>query len=367
MRNPSIPAADTTPRFPRHMRNMRVLGMALAGLCIAAALHDANAPVGMWIALGIMVVAWPHVARELARRSADPRKAEFSNLKVDAALGAFWVAAIGFNLLPTVTLMSMLWIGEVATAGIRFWLRCLAIQIAVAALAFAVFDFRLSVASDMGVVVACIPFLLVYPIALSALLHDLSGKVRRQKRLLERMVCTDGLTGLANRQHWEWNAEQQLARVARRECSAAMLMIDLDDFKTVNDRYGHILGDEVLTTVAHALRDSIRPGDIAGRYAGDEFALVMPGASEAAACVVAERFRRAVSELRFPGAPTFRCTVSVGLSVIDGPMPDVTHWISRADEAMYRSKRGGRNRVSVYKEIAAESSALIVPMPRRSV
>ncbi|HVF34731.1 MAG TPA: GGDEF domain-containing protein, partial [Candidatus Saccharimonadia bacterium] len=170
-------------------------------------------------------------------------------------------------------------------------------------------------------------------------------------------------TGLANRQHWEWTVERELERAARGEGGAAMLMVDIDDFKDVNDRYGHILGDEVLTTVAHALRDSVRAGDVAGRYAGDEFALVMPGADEATARQVAECCRRKVASLRFPGAPALRCTVSIGLAVTSGRGVDAKHWINQADEAMYRSKRGGRNRVSVHAVPVHGSSAAILPLP----
>jgi len=364
MRDYTLTVEDSNLRFLLQMRNMRVLGMALAGLCIAAALRDARSP-ALWAALVLMATAWPYAAHRRARLAADPVRAEYPNLIVDAALGGFWVAVMGFNLLPSVVLMSMLWLSEVATAGLKFWLRCVAVQLCVALATFVALDPPLAIASDMVVVVACLPLLLIYPIALSALLRKLSEKVRRQKRLLERLVCTDGLTGLANRQHWEWCAEQQLVRVARGECVAAMLMIDVDDFKAVNDRYGHLLGDEVLATVAGALRASVREGDIVGRYAGDEFALVMPGAGEAAAAAVAERFRAAVSGLRFPGAPTFHCTVSIGLAVLDAPVPDVADWIHRADQAMYRSKRGGRDRVTVHAPAPAtdEAPALILPLP----
>lgn len=359
---------DRKLRFVRHLLSMRVLGNGLAGLCVASVLWTNGSPAWLWALLAFEVIARPHLSAAWARRSQDPSAAEFRNLQFDAASGGFWIAAMSFNLLPSVLLLSMLGIGEAATGGRAFFLRCLAIQAAVAAVASVVFRFGFAPTTSMPVLIACVPYLVVYPVTLSLLLHGLNGKVRRQKRLLERIVSTDGLTGLANRQHWEWAAEREL-EAAREDCTpAAMLMIDIDDFKHVNDRYGHIRGDEVVTTVAQTLRAAILERHVAGRYAGDELAVVMPGTDEHEAHAVAEAFRRDVARLRFPGAPTLRCTVSVGVARLARERDSLKDWIDAADQAMYHSKRGGRNRVTLAPRIAeTPGAAPVALLPRRAV
>ncbi len=360
---------DRKQGFIRRMRNMRSLGLGLAALCVAAVLWERGANPLWWALLALTCLVWPHIGHLHARKAADPVRAEFGNLSIDSVFGGLWVAAMGFNLLPSVVLLSMLWIGDVGTGGVRFLARCAALQVGTALLAYLTLGVPFAPESSMFVVTACLPFLLVYPVATSFLAHRLTVRVRRQKQLLERIVCTDGLTGLANRQHFEWNAERVLDRAKEGDGHAALLMIDVDEFKSINDRYGHLLGDEVIATVARTLRAAVRADDVAGRYAGDEFAVVLPHADAATAHTVAERFRRDVARLRFPGAPVLRCTVSVGVAIVGAGETgvDLKRWIGSADDAMYVSKRSGRNRVTI---AAADDDTpppqQLVPLARRA-
>jgi diguanylate cyclase len=358
---------DSRRRFVRHARNMRVLGYTLGGLSVASVLVTLDAPAWLWVLLAIDALVRPHWSWLRAMRAPDPMRAESGNQIVDAVSGGFWVAAIAFNFMPSVVILSMLAIGKVNFGGLRFLLRSVGVMALAATASSALFGFRFEPDSSILQLIACAPFVIAYPVAMSMLMVGLASKVRRQKRLLERLVSTDGLTSLANRQHWEWSAERQLDRARADATPAALVMIDVDDFKQVNDRYGHILGDEVITTVAHALRDAIRPRHIAGRYAGDEFAVVMPCTDEAEALAVAETFRRDVARLRFPGAPTLKCTVSVGVAMLAHERDAMKDWIDAADEALYDSKRAGRNRVTLARDIDDEPvAAPVALLPRRA-
>jgi diguanylate cyclase (GGDEF)-like protein len=124
------------------------------------------------------------------------------------------------------------------------------------------------------------------------------------------------------------------------------MMVDVDNFKHFNDRYGHISGDRVLIAVAHALREYVRPTDLIARFGGDEFAILLPGIELAQAVQTAERLREQVAALSPPSLST-AVTVSIGVTVRIAD-DDVSTLVNRADEAMYDAKTKGRNRVSVY-------------------
>lgn len=155
---------------------------------------------------------------------------------------------------------------------------------------------------------------------------------------------TDPLTGLANRRALNQELDRRLAQLQRQETPLSLLLIDVDHFKQFNDNHGHQAGDEMLCLMARALRDTVRDMDLATRYGGEEFAIVLPGTDLGNGKRAAERIRRAVSEIEFTfrGA-VLRDTVSVGLAQAT-EQDDAQSLIHRADDALYAAKEGGRNR-----------------------
>ena len=167
-----------------------------------------------------------------------------------------------------------------------------------------------------------------------------------QNQLLETLAATDSLTGLYNRKKLHDILAEQFARFLRNHRAFTVVMLDLDDFKSINDSYGHVAGDQVLTDVAAILKRSIRSIDYASRYGGEEFVLVLVETPCDSAFDVAERIRSAVQEHPFvaSGNPV-ALTVSLGIasSREEDDGPDAT--VARADGALYQAKRSGRNRV----------------------
>lgn len=164
---------------------------------------------------------------------------------------------------------------------------------------------------------------------------------------LHEMATADFLTGLPNRRHFMALLELELARLQRLETQrAVILMLDLDHFKTVNDRFGHATGDLMLKHFAAQLREELRKIDVAGRIGGEEFAIILSGADLAAATVFAERLRLKVAQtpLVHKGQAIAQ-TVSIGIAALGATSADAA--LNRADEALYRAKGGGRNRVEV--------------------
>jgi diguanylate cyclase len=338
--------------FVQRMWRLRILGLGLGVLPIAAVLYERDAPAVAWIALAINGYAWPHVAWALARNSREPRAAEFRNLMADSAFGGIWIAVMAFNLVPSALLAAMLSVDKIGVAGWRFLLRAAALQVAACVLASALLGFPVALQSSMLVVVACLPFMFAYPMAISTASFHLARKVVRQNRQLERLNRIDVLTGLPNRRHWNEVVAGELARYLRARRPAVAMLIDVDNFKEVNDTHGHAVGDEVLRCIASVLRGSIREIDTAVRYGGDEFAVLLAETNAMGAREVAERIRTTFLAMRSREAAAQRCTLSIGIAEADRLLVTTEDWLQRADAAMYRAKAEGRNRVVVDRTLA---------------
>src|SRR5471030_2807827 len=191
--------------------------------------------------------------------------------------------------------------------------------------------------------------------------NEMLARVRTQikkKRYTERlrdnanksieMAITDALTGLNNRRYMETHLQSLVDQAAARGKPLAVLILDIDYFKSVNDTHGHDAGDDVLREFALRIRKSIRNIDLACRYGGEEFVIVMPETDMAVATMVAERIRRRIATEPFPiqqGARKLEITISIGLAAIGVPGDTAAAILKRADTALYRAKRDGRNRV----------------------
>jgi diguanylate cyclase (GGDEF)-like protein len=171
---------------------------------------------------------------------------------------------------------------------------------------------------------------------------------------LENQSIRDSLTGLFNRHFMQISLERELSRAARRKQTLAVFMMDLDHFKKFNDTYGHAAGDTVLKAVSEIFRSSIRTEDIACRYGGEEFTIMMPDVTQAVAIERAESIRRAVASLRVPldkeNYAEFSISIGLALYPEDGETADLL--LRRADLALYRAKRSGRNQVAQYEATA---------------
>ena len=163
--------------------------------------------------------------------------------------------------------------------------------------------------------------------------------------MLARQTRVDASTGILNRPSWEAAVESELRRFKRGGASASLMMIDIDHFKTINDEHGHLAGDEVIRAAAAVIQSCIREVDVAGRYGGDEFGLLLVHTGTHAALVAAERIRQRLAETAFDRAPGVRCTLSIGVATATRAMEDVHAWISEADSALYQAKTLGRNRI----------------------
>jgi two-component system chemotaxis response regulator CheY len=178
---------------------------------------------------------------------------------------------------------------------------------------------------------------------------ELHREIDAKNKLLEEMAHTDPLTGLPNRRAIEEWAARQLRGAARHGFAVWVAHADLDNFKSINDSYGHDAGDQVLQKFGEVLRESTRASDISGRMGGDEFLLVMTHLDEKSTRLTVERLRGQFAALKFSfGGNTVSVTASFGIAGFQGTEPpEFSKLVRQADKALYTGKRGGRNQVTV--------------------
>lgn len=166
---------------------------------------------------------------------------------------------------------------------------------------------------------------------------------------LKQLTKTDFLTQLFNRGHWEENLIQEFKRLQRYQHKSTLLMCDIDHFKRINDTYGHAAGDVVIQAIADAVRKNLRSTDIAGRYGGEEYAVLLVDTTLKQATVLAERLRQSVEALRITyNGQQLKVTLSLGLAEYQTEMTEHRQWIEAADKGLYQSKANGRNQVTCF-------------------
>jgi diguanylate cyclase (GGDEF)-like protein len=169
--------------------------------------------------------------------------------------------------------------------------------------------------------------------------------VQRSNQRLEHLAATDELTGIGNRRQFIERIGTEIARAKRSGHPLSLLSLDLDHFKTINDKYGHPAGDSVLCAFVQKCLEAIRPYDVVARLGGEEFMVLLPGATLEAACVVGERLRSAIEgdafEVGIP--PPIKITISIGVSEFGHDGDTLDSFLGVADQRLYRAKHEGRN------------------------
>jgi diguanylate cyclase (GGDEF)-like protein len=172
----------------------------------------------------------------------------------------------------------------------------------------------------------------------------------------------DTKTGLLNASTWEQEAAVEIARAVRTGTPLALALVDIDHFKVVNDTHGHLVGDKALRAVADGLRSQLRIYDVAGRFGGEEFVVLLPHAREEDALSIAERLRTHIAALSIPvndedeSEPHVKLTISVGVAALNGDHRELTDMMAAADAALYHAKVTGRNKTHVISSTARVSS-----------
>jgi diguanylate cyclase (GGDEF)-like protein len=215
-------------------------------------------------------------------------------------------------------------------------------------------EFDLSILITIVVAVSAVLAIFAVPTVLLVRRFMMHGQLLAQSRI-------DTKTGLLNASTWEVEATAEIARAVRTGIPLALALVDIDHFKSVNDTHGHLVGDKALRAVTDALRSQLRGYDLAGRFGGEEFAILLPHAREADALNVAERLRVHIASLSIPirdndeSGPYVKVTISVGVAALDSASRELNDMLAAADAALYHAKETGRNKTHVVTASARAS------------
>ena len=215
-------------------------------------------------------------------------------------------------------------------------------------------EFDLGVLITIVVAVSAVLAIFAVPTVLLVRRFMMHGQLLAQSRI-------DTKTGLLNASTWEQEAATEIARAVRTGIPLALALVDIDHFKLVNDTYGHLVGDKTLRAVTDALQSQLRAYDVAGRFGGEEFVILLPHAREVDALAVAERLRVHIADLSIPirdndeSGPCVKVTISVGVAALDSGSGALTDMLAAADAALYHAKETGRNKTYVVTASAPAS------------
>ncbi|MBS4077095.1 diguanylate cyclase [Pseudomonas rustica] len=333
--------------FARRIYLPRIIGLGVGFFCVGAALYPLNMPGWIWALLLFNGFAWPHLAYQISKRSPFPYQAERRNMLYDSLCGGFWAASFQFNPLATVTILSMMTMNNVAAGGQRLFVFGALAQLVGVLLGWSMFGFKFSLTMTQAQVWACLPMLTLYPLALGMVCYRLAIKLSQHKRALSALSRTDSLTGLLNHGAWKDLLHLKFQQCRQHNTQATLALIDIDHFKVINDSYGHIVGDAALRQLSQELKRVLDEYELAGRYGGDEFCVILPTLPLAKAEVLMEQLREALEQYRHPDVPDLRVSLSIGLARYQAGYKDAVDWLEDADKALYTAKHTGRNTVSV--------------------
>ena len=327
-----------------------------------------------WVMLVLQFLIYPHLMFLRARHATDSQQAEINNLFVDTLLMAMWTSFLQFPLMIAL----MLW--NATSINLTFTRGLIGIPIALSAVATGIlisfFFLGIHFSPETGSLVnlLCWVGLSCYLLAIGNGAHTRNLQLRKtRERLrmgeqtlhianetlkrqldeiqklqaeLNEQAIRDPLTGLYNRRYLETIFARELARCNREGQQLTLMMIDVDYFKGINDTYGHQGGDEVLKKLAALLLESIRPTDVACRFGGEEFLVLLPDMTLDTGIARANEWRAAfaATTIPFEGAG-IQATMSIGIATYPEHGGSANELIGRADVALYRAKTGGRNRV----------------------
>lgn len=352
------------PAYYRVRRN----SYAYASLFIGWYLWDKGYPGWLWLLMALQLFVYPQMVYRRAMASQDSQKAELQHLIMDIGLWAVWSAALGFPLWISFTLFITAAVNNAFSRGSRGARDALLTYVLCALVTALVVRPEFFPSEDTLVIGLCVAGVSVYLLNVGNIafqrtrtLREVREQLKASEAVLRVEAVRDPLTGVFNRRFFDETAHREMARSQRDGSTVGLMLLDVDHFKSVNDTYGHAMGDEVLRSLARLIEQSVRVEDVACRIGGEEFALLMPRVPVQVARARAEALRASCEQLVFQTiSGPMRISVSIGVACCpqDGALVDVL--MARADKALYTAKHSGRNCVRMWSDLADDSPGSVI-------
>ncbi|WP_368933963.1 diguanylate cyclase AdrA [Citrobacter koseri] len=334
-------------RFAKRVRLPRAVGLGWMFLPIAAVLASQPIAGGWWLFLVGWSFVWPHLAWQLASKAIDPLSREIYNLKADAILAGVWVGVMGVNVLPSTALLMMMCMNLMGAGGLRLFIAGMVLMVVSCLVTLQLTGITVAFRSAPLEWWFSLPVIVIYPLLFAWVSYQTATKLAEHKRRLQVMSMRDGMTGVYNRRHWEILLRNEFDNCRRYHRDATLLIIDIDHFKSINDTWGHDVGDEAIIALTRQLQMTLRGSDVIGRFGGDEFAVIMCGTPADNAIAAMSRVHERLNALRLPCAPQVILRISVGVAPLTTQIGHYREWLKSADMALYKAKNAGRNRTEV--------------------
>lgn len=338
----------TGRRFVRRMYLMRILGTFLCFFPILSVLLELQRPLWLMLLLGANAFIWPTLAFLRARHAETPLTIEHQNLVFDAGVGGFWIAMMSINPLPSVVIATILLSDRLSAGGFDLMRKAGLVMVGAFAASWVAQGMNVDLMVSQRTMYATLPLIAIYMLALSVLTDTIAVRLRIKSRELERIAMMDPLLDIANRRLLEKRIQFELDKLRDAPRNSSLMFIDIDNFKEVNDRFGHKVGDVLLVTVSKILHVASRKTDTPARLGGDEFVILLPETSPEEAMSVAQRIMDSAAVMAVAQEHNFRCTLSIGIASATQDMLDVTDWLKSADDALYKAKRRGKNQIYLH-------------------
>jgi diguanylate cyclase (GGDEF)-like protein len=345
-----------------------------------------------WIFLALQFLIYPHVLYLWTKGRPDPQKTELQNLYLDSFLIGIWIAALNFPIWPSFTLALASSLNVTLTRGFKPLAISILFLCAGVLLWGGIFGFRFVPETEWTTTMVMLVGISGYVLAIGRVAHlrnvqlraareklregeqilhasnkDLEDKLAEIEVLqaqLQDQALKDPLTGLFNRRYLDTIVPHELARCGRDGVQLCVMMMDIDHFKHVNDTYGHQGGDAVLRSLGKLLIESVRASDVACRFGGEEFLLLLPNMTPAIAVQRAEQWRASfAATVTESEHGQIKATLSIGIACFPDDGASLAELTRGADVALYRAKAEGRNRVVLCRSSLGAAAA---PLPGES-
>lgn len=325
---------------------LRQLGTSLCFLAFYSVIVQMKYGMWVWLFLAINAFIWPTVAFLFSIRAQDSIKAEKYSLMTDTFLGGIWVALMGLNPVPSCILIAIFISDRYSVGGWQLLRSSIWAFICSFSLTWAMLGFPENLEITPQIVWFTLPLATIYMVALSIASRKLSVNLSQKNRQIERIAMIDPHLQIPNRRLFEQRLVNTFVQAQRGRCVAHLVLLDVDNFKEVNDTYGHETGDYVLIEISNILREAIQPQDIPARYGGDELAIIVFNYDNQQVLDLAHTICQKVQQLKIPHDHQFNTSISIGIASTED-CSSTLQWLEHADRALYHVKRKGRNGVNL--------------------